>query len=436
MLGCSGSEDPAPRPPQYNILMVGVDTLRANHLGTYGYDKPTSPKIDAFFESAVVFEDAHSSSSWTLPSFASVMTSVYSSTHNCWQFDDALAPEFTTLAESLRDAGNQTGAVVSHMLMRPKFGLGQGFDDYDLTQAHGNLAGSHQIISSPGLTEGAIELLERYAVDPSGKPWFLFVHYFDPHWLYRPHQGLAEEFGTHLVARYDGEILFTDGYVGKLIDRLDELGLAENTIVVFVSDHGEEFEDHGRMQHGRTLYTEVERIPLAIRYPGILPKRVSEPVSGVDVMPTLLSMLGVPMPILDSPGRSLEPLLRSESIEDSGLLLESRLDQRPDADIEAFVTRKWKLIVETPREGSAMEEVAVMLFDREADPAEKVNVADQHPKIVADLQARMRAAVEEARSIALDSAGGNQLNMSEEELENLKALGYLGDLPEEDLEED
>ena len=417
--------------------MIAVDTLRANHLGTYGYEKPTSPRIDEFFESAVVFEDAHSTSSWTLPSFASLMTSVYSSTHGCWGFSDTLRPRFATLAEHLQQSGYHTAAAVSHVFMRRKYGLHQGFAFYDQTLAATTTGDSHKMISSPRLTKQAISFIEGRALTGTSEPWFMWVHYFDPHRIYQRHEGLTGAFGNTLVGRYDGEIAFTDHYIGRRLDRLDELDLADETIVVFVSDHGEEFMDHGRYQHGKTLFTEVARIALAIRYPGISPRRVGEPVSGVDLMPTLLALLGLRR--LDSDkvaGQSLEPLMRGDSLGDRGVLLESRPRLRPEVELEAYVTDDWKIILENPREDSGIAKTQVLLFDRKKDPAEERNVATEHPEVVEELTRRLREAVARALGLAQRDGKAERLNLSEEDLRNLKALGYVGELPEEDPEDE
>ena len=432
---CTQPKPPEPR-PLYNVLMIGVDTLRANHLGAYGYDRPTSPKIDAFFETAVVFDDAHSVSSWTLPSFASIMTSLHSSTHGCWQFSDSLRPRYKTLAECLQDAGYRTGAAVSHVFMRKQFGLHQGFKNYDESLAKPGLGESDKLISSPGLTEKAITFIEHSARATPDEPWLMWVHYFDPHWFYQTHEGLTEAFGEEHMDRYDSEIAFTDRHIGKLLDRIDELGLTEKTIVVFVSDHGEEFKDHGGNLHGRTLFTEVERIPFAIRYPGIEPRRVQIPVSGVDVMPTVLGLLDLPLPKRPIAGRTLEPLMRGEELADRGVLLESRLLQRQDVELEAFVTEEWKLILEHPREGSGLEGTNQLLFDRKSDPTEQTDIAAEHPGVVEALADSLRDRVEAAIRMNVRKDGALPVNLTPEQIADLKALGYVGDLPDENFEED
>lgn len=418
-----------------NLLMIGVDTLRADHLGAYGYQRKTSPSIDRFFASAVVFDDAQATSSWTLPSFASMMTSLHASTHGCWRFRDSLNPSFTTLAEVLRDAGYHTAAIVSHVFLGAKHGLHQGFEDYDESLVRETLKSSHTAITSPDVTERATAFLTQRSIIPGGRPWFLWVHYFDPHSRYITHDGITEKFGDDLADRYDGEIAFTDAYIGQLLSHLDSLEFADDTIVVFVADHGEELHDHGRQGHGRTLHREVVQIPFAIRVPGIAPRRVGATVSGVDLMPTLLDLLSLPMPTTPMAGHSLAPLLEGKPGEDRDALLELEVtrNREVDPDLNAYVSGRWKLIVVKARRSTTgqTESSAVAgrtaLFDRERDPDEQQDISAAHPEVVE----RLRRKLDEARDTALKLASlfdpSEEVYHSPEDLERLRALGYLDD---------
>lgn len=420
---CDRSDGSEPRP---NLLLIAVDTLRADHLGAYGYKRQTSPHIDRFFESAVTFDDAHSSSSWTLPAFASLMTSYYSSTHGCWQFSSRLDDSFVTLAEILRDAGYSTVGVVSHVFLHANHGLAQGFVLYDESE-------SQDPISSPAVTARALAALERLSEAGTEAPWFLFVHYFDPHTKYQAHEGISPSWGTEPVDLYDGEIAFVDRQLGRLLKRAAEL--APNTIVAFVSDHGEEFRDHQWTQHGHSLYAEVERVPLAIRAPTFDPRRVPDPVSLVDFLPTVLELLGLPARETPIAGRSLVNLMKGESALTPGILMETRLDLLTMRDVDAYISGRWKLIVTTPKhvrrpdfENSRGMSGSVMLFDRETDPRELKNVALQHPQIVARLQSGMAEAISRARSRA-DRFETSEAEPSADELRRLESLGYIGPAP-------
>ena len=415
-----------PELEQPNLLLIAVDTLRADRLGAYGYERPTSPEIDQLLKSSVVFEDAHSASSWTLPAFASLFTSLYPSTHGCWQFDNFLSPTFTTLPERLQAAGYLTAGIVSHIFLGRKYGLGQGFSEYDDSLVQPDFKNSHMQISSPTITDRALKFLNREAGRAERRPWFLFLHYFDPHIFYQVHEGISESFGVERNRdRYDGEIRFTDQHIGRLLDRMEELRFFQQTIVVFVADHGEEFREHGGVMHGRTLYTEIERIPLAIRVPGERPGRIRAPVRGVDLLPTLLDLLELPRGDQPMVGHSLVELVKGASPPDAGILMESRLDQLPNATLEAYILGKWKLIVKTPRREDQGRPVSVSLFDRKLDPAEQNNVAEEHPEIVSRMAERLRTAVSNAERAATLFQEGGRLNLSEEELERLRELGYL-----------
>jgi len=410
-----------------NLLLISVDTLRADHLQGYGYGRPTSPAVDRFLAEAVTFTDAHSTSSWTLPALASLMTSHYPSTHGLWQFDDHLASSYTTLAERLAEAGYRTAAVASHIFLGARFGLAQGFEIYDQSLIRESLESSHEAVTSPQIARKALDFLDSQArMRPDqARPWLLWVHLFDPHEVYREHRGITSKFGTEDVDRYDGEIVFTDRYVGRMIRRLELVGLEENTIVVFVSDHGEEFGEHGGTRHGRTLYDEVERVPLAIRVPGFAPRRVEQPVSLVDVLPTILELLELETPSVGMAGRSLVRAMRGEPLEEQALLLESRLVLREDAELAALVEGDWKLIVETPREGGGEAGERLLLFDRAADPAEARSLAEEQPEVASRMQETLEAAVGRAESRAVDYAPDPPMALTPEELEALRALGYV-----------
>ena len=423
-----------------NLLLIAVDTLRADHLGAHGYERPTSPHIDRFFGEAIVFDDAHSTSSWTFPAFASLMTSTHSSTNRCWQFESQLDPSFTTLAEVLRDAGYHTAAITSHTFLGTSYGLGQGFEDYDESLIRA-FSRSHFAISSPRVTKRALAFLNRQANMKERRPWFLWVHYFDPHHVYNEHPGVTEEFGREAVDLYDGEIAFTDAHIGRLLDRLSNTALIDDTVVVILADHGEEFGDHGRTYHGQTLFREVERVPLAIRVPGLTPRRVTDTVSLVDFMPTVLDLLQIEAPKTPMAGRSLLGLMRGETMASSGALLESRLRLGRGRKLEAYVTSRWKLIIEMPRRAMQKPnderpaETKVMLFDRVLDPGETRDVAAQHGDVVAKLMRRLDGSLASARNDASFFVAAPAQDLSEETIDALRALGYVGDPTEHDAKD-
>jgi len=416
---CSPAADEAPADSVSgvrNLLLITVDTLRADHLGTYGYPRPTSPHLDRFAEQAVVFDAAQSSSSWTLPGIASIMTSFYTSTHGCWNGRSRLAPSFETLAERLHAAGWRTGAVVNHVFLARDYGLDQGFEDYDDALVEQTKEASHLAITAPAVTEKGLAWLAARG-ERSDEPWFLWVHYFDPHQDYQPHPGISEAFGeTAPVDLYDGEIAFTDRYVGALLGGLRELGLERRTAVVVVADHGEEFEEHGRTGHRHGLFAEVQRVPLLIRAPGCAPRRVAEAVSLVDLEPTVLELLGLQAPD-ETAGRSLVPALEGRPLDSVPVLGELGFNT---VTCESIVVDGWKLILDHGQE-------ARLLFDHGADPVERFDVAADHPDRARRLEQELRRMVERSAGWRAGHPAVEELELTREYRQRLKDLGYVED---------
>jgi arylsulfatase A-like enzyme len=411
LLAC---EPPRLRP---NILFITIDTLRADHLGTYGYKRPTSPRLDEFAKSAIVFEQAHSSASWTLPSLPSVMTSLYSSTHGCFFFNDPATTEIYTLAELLRNDHYDTAMVASHTFLSGRYGLQKGFTHVDSQILQVDAIAS---ITSPDITAKGVEWLREKAAVRDGVPWLLWLHYFDPHDTYLPHPGFSEKFGTkEEMDLYDGEIAFTDHYVGVLLDELAHLGLADDTIVVVVADHGEEFLDHGNMRHGNTLYEEVVRVPFMMRIPGYHPWRVEPVVASVDLMPTLLELTGT---AIDYPieGRSLVALLRGER--DAPREAVSEVRWHDDQDMKSLRKDQWKYI--DHRLGVQKLD---LLFSIPIDPSEEQDVSAAEMEATNGLRAELSKRLARARDLA-QAYGSSQISPSSAaDAAHLKGLGYTGD---------
>jgi arylsulfatase A-like enzyme len=459
ILACNASEPAAPGRDRQNLLLLTVDTLRSDHLSGYGYQRPTSPALDAFFETAVVFDDAHSNSSWTLPSLASLMTSLHPSAHGCINHKSRLDASFRTLAEILRDVGYLTAGIASHTFLREAYGLQQGFDSFDDELAL-NLRMSHLATSSPQVTQKVIDWLASQSQKESQQPWFLWAHYFDPHYVYVARPDAATAVGTqsgsnHPIDLYDGEVAFTDRQLGIVFERLAELDLADSTIVVFTSDHGEAFGEHGHDQHGSNLFREVTQVPLAIRAAGYPPLRVATPVEGIDVAPTVLALLGLDSrvggdgegdgdrdrdrakPSRALAGRNLVAAMRGHAVESRPLLLETQVGRAFRA--KAVIDGRWKLIADdtgglmpsesgTPTlrpRGSEPAEPAWYLFDRELDPNEQVDVAATHSDIAARLRVQLDGLVAQASQSGRRPSDSVRTDLSRDEIESLRALGYL-----------
>ena len=401
-------------PPAPNVLLITIDTLRADHVGAWGYPLPTTPNLDALAADSVVFERASAHASWTLPSLATLMTSLHTSTHGCWTFQDALGQSFTTLAEILAEHGYATAAVVNHVFLGRRYGLHQGFRFFDesLVRRRGH---SRRQITSDKVTGRAVRWIREHG--NAETPWFLWVHYFDPHDIYRVHPGISERFGTKMpVQRYDGEIAFTDLHIGELLRVVDELATPERTIVWVVGDHGEEFGDHGGWFHGRTLYQEQLHVPLMVRAPHGTPGRFTAPVGLIDVLPTTLDLLGLPIPG-DVQGESRVDAMRGAASASTPILAEVGLFRRSGARV-SVQQGEWKLI-RSQRSGDTR------LFNLAEDPRELRDVAEAFPGRVRELETLMDAKVAAAREQARTYEATPRLQLTEPERRRLESLGYL-----------
>jgi len=412
---CGGESAPRPR----NLVFLCVDTLRWDHLGAYGDERPdASPAIDSLAASSVVFEDAQSHASWTLPSFAAVLTSTYTSTNGCSDLESRLKESFVTLPEIFRDAGFDTFGVASHIFFREEYGFWQGFDAFDATLAHKRGEEGWRALSSPYVTERALAFLDQRRADADADPFLLWLHYFDPHLPYVDHDGVGVEPGTE-HERYRAEIAYTDGFVGEVLAGLERNGHSEDTVVVFLSDHGEAWQEHaGVRRHAKSLYREELQVPLILHVPGVAPRRVTERVRTVDLLPTLLELFGLEHPLGMLAGRSLVPLLGGASLPEPRLLAEIELhaDQRHR---RALFEERWKLI--EAQDGSHL------LFDVDADPEERHDLAASEPAVVARLRSLLEEEVDRARMLGELFEGDGSVELSQEDLDRLHALGYGGE---------
>ena len=467
--------DGAPRP---DIVLVTVDTLRADRLSAYGPKTETglTPQLDRAAEEGVTFLRPLASSPWTMPSMASLMTSVSPLEHGAGLphapgptfLRTPLGADFEVLAERLRKAGYRTRAVVNNAFLSAERGFGQGFETYetpllDSTRSAflddvplGRLVLHFLPVESLGdpraaaVTDRAIEWLD----EPGDAPLFLWLHYIDPHAPYRarPEElrriDMLEELegspraaddGTvvgdffvaahwirgglvwlgmedreRLVTFYDGAVAYTDTHVGRLFDALRQRQAERPTVVAFTADHGEEFWDHGRFEHGHDYYNEVTRVPLFFWGPGIIPskQRVSEPVGLVDVAPTLLELAGLPAPPAEGwdDGLSLVPGWQEESFDlpprDAG----GNLYNHPAVLVE---DGPWRAIL---RAHGQLE-----LYHVPSDPLERRDVAFLQPETAQVyrqlLQPRLDA--------YLRAAGEDGSGLSQQDLEGLRSLGYV-----------
>jgi len=402
-VGCG--EPPEPR----NLLLISLDTLRADHLGCYGYERPTSPFLDRLASQGVLFEQAYATSPWTLPSHASLFTGLYPSQHGAMTEELSLPTDLPTLAEVLRGRDFATAGFVSGIFLGSRYGLGRGFERYVAIPTRAESGGSATTLSATDrVSAGGLEWLAAQ----QGRPFFLFLHYFDIHADYRPEPRFAGLFGkpyhgpadgsarqlraflrgliafdaddrAHLVDLYDAEIRQLDLGLEELFAKLRERGALDQTVVVVTADHGEEFFDHGGVVHARTQYQEMLRVPMIILGPGI-PRglRSHQPVSLVDLAPTLLTLLGAEVPPAVS-GRDLAPLWEGggDGWPERDLFAEANGTRDGVSPQRAVLRGRWKLILH----GSGERE----LFDLVEDPHERENRAAAEPERTADLASQL-----------------------------------------------
>ena len=320
--------------PGCNVLLISLDTLRADHLSCYGYKRATSPQIDQVAKEGVLFENAVAASNWTTPSHMSMLTSLYPSAHGIQNEAMSLGEAVPTLAEVLVKRGYTTAAFVTGPMLSHRLGFSNGFQVYDdftaTLMCETNLFDDHAAYSA-GIfnvpTDHLITDLATLWLKQHGQEkFFLFLHYWDCHSDYIPpapydrlfdpgYQGkengrdigprkpqiegrIAPKDLAHLIALYDGEIAHTDDHVGQVLQLLRDMGVAEKTLVIIVSDHGEGFLEHGKILHGNSMFEELIHVPLILRLPGVIPagRRINDNASQVDVMPTVLGLLGIAEP--------------------------------------------------------------------------------------------------------------------------------------------
>lgn len=440
----SSSGAPSVKARRPNILLYVVDTLRADHLGAYGYSRQTSPVLDEFAQGSTLFEHAVAQSSWTRASMASVFTGQWPYTHGVNLRRDKLSDSVVTLSETLNDAGYTTAAVIGNGNVSTAFGFAQGFEFFKGLGKRPDSNLIHDVVD---------EWLDERS---KTQPFFLWIQTIDPHDPYDPPEefrhrfapGVSQEWALdtgrimgqmrqgvrpvsaatrqNLINLYDAEIAANDQQFGSLLERLEDEGILQDTLVIFTSDHGEEFYEHGGWQHGLNLHSEQLNIPLVIRPPGASQsRRVTTRVQHIDLLPTILEAAGLGIP----PGLSGCSLMRvlkgeeySTTCSNEPLFSWLELDQVRDPKMEpntraAIHLGEWKLsqTLEGP-EGDRLR-----LYRGLADPSESRDLASEHPVLAGFLasliQEKMRREVRSPK--AEEAVIGAELT------EDLRALGYL-----------
>jgi arylsulfatase A-like enzyme len=365
---------PAAVPPRPNVLLLSVDTLRPDHLGYRGYARETSPHIDAFAATAQRFDANRAQSTRSIRSMSSMMTGLYPSQIRYggeieWVSID---PRNQTLAERLSAAGWQTGASMGSDYFARSHGFFQGFDEVEQASTR-----SRQAPVQVGL-----RMMERFA--EADAPWLLWIHLMNVHGPYLP-DGLTSRFGDDAFAAYDEEVFLADEQVGRVLARLEELGEADDTVVVMFSDHGEAFGEHGTYGHAQTLYEEELQALLLVRVPGLPPRVIEERTGLIDVFATLLNLTrqSPPGPIAS---KSLLPLMTgaTEGWPERALLAELLPDGRFPFDRKVLFDGDHKL-------HWWVRENRHALFDLSVDPGETEDLADDDPERAARMLGLLRA---------------------------------------------
>lgn len=402
-----------PRAPR-NLLLVSIDTLRADHLGCFGYAEAQTPRLDGLARSGLRFARATTVMPLTLPAHSSLMTGTFPAWHGVRDNGGFyLTDDQVTLAETLRERGYRTGGFVSSFVLDHRWGISQGFeryfDDFDL-EKFGDAPGM-DAIQRPG-SETVDQALSWIANDPS-RPFFAWVHLYDPHTPYEAPEPYRSRFPKTMVGAYDAEIASSDAQVGRLLDALQLAGRLEDTLVVVTGDHGEMLGEHGEQSHGFFIYDAATHIPVIVSGPGVPVREVPDQVRIVDLMPTALELLQVPAPKAVQ-GVSLLPLARGERL---GLVAQS----------ESWYPRYhygWSELLSVQDERHQyIRAPRPELYDLEDDPRE---LADQSGHDAARLATLDKALSEHlARMTNAAAAKGPQAVDSEAE-EKLAALGYVG----------
>ena len=401
-----------------NVILLTLDTLRADHLACYGYSDVRTPNIDSLARRGVLFEQAVTNSPLTLPAHCSILTGMYPTYHGVRiNGNTALNDEQMTIAEVLSAQDYQCGAFIGAFVLDGRWGLKQGFQHYD---DHFDLKKYKHIdlgaVQRPGneVIDAALDWLD----EQKSTPFFAWIHLYDPHTPYEPPEPYLSEYGPRgLAGLYDGEIAFMDEQIGRCLSWLENNGLDESTILILVGDHGEGLGSHGEGTHGYFIYDYAIHVPLIIVTPfevlgGV---RVSSQVRVVDIFPTLMEIAAVTPPA-ETHGRSLLPLMFQPQKEEDGFAYAESMSPNLQfgwSSLHSLRTTQYKYI-DTPK---------AELFDLTRDPGEQTNLLQQYPDIAREMKDTLDRLMEEtSRGAPTPQAA----NLDKETIEKLSALGYIG----------
>jgi len=404
----------------HNVLLISIDTCRADYLSCYGYSRKTTPNIDAVATEGFLFENVISPIPITLPAHASMLTGTippYHSVHGNINYQ--LGQFNVTLAEILKEAGFATAAAISAIVLDAQFGTAQGFDTYNDDFENTVEGGSVKQRRGDETTDIAINWLQKN----KEKKFFYFLHYYDPHFDYVPPEPFASIFVTN---PYAGEIAYTDYCIGRVVAKLKELDIYDSTLIIITSDHGEMLGEHGERSHGYYIYQSSIKVPLIFKLPGKhKPKRITNIAGLIDIVPTVCSLLDIKPPpevqgidILHNIGKNIPPQ------ESRNIYCQCLQPTKYNGNsLLGVVTDRFKYIQTTRPE----------LYDMIKDQAEKTNLIDEQPQQARILKDKLAQIIE--RSVRKDSAN-SKMELDEETQKQLESLGYVGESVIENFEFD
>jgi arylsulfatase A-like enzyme len=430
-----------------NLVLIMIDTLRADHCTFHGYQRPTTPYLERLAAHSYVFETCLTNASWTRPSIASFLTGRLPDSHGAVTRKGSIDRSVETLAEILKQAGYTTVGWWGNPNVHPGYGFDQGFDRYEKYPRKEIAPGEGPVATADGLTPLAIAWLKSRARAKPGNPFLLYLHYMDPHepYFYHPEHDFNPDYTgdawgavswlhaqridnerdrSHIRALYDGEIAFVDASIGQLLQQLERLRQLRNTIVVVTADHGEGLWSHRTRDHGHEVYEEQIRVPLVIKLPGHQGRRVSGLVESIDLLPTIAELLGLETPE-GVEGTSLVALVRGETAESSPVMVHEELDGHHLAALRA---EQLKVIINLKRlhqlsaAGKSTQQ-AVEYYDLVHDPGEKRPISfeaagpeahELHHELLRRLQ-----------NLPARSEDGGEEPLDPEIEESLRALGYI-----------
>jgi len=465
--------------PKVNVVLFLIDTLRADHVGAYGYPQPTTPNIDALARQGVVFENAHAPAPWTLPSLPSIHTSTFPCEHGVVSDGHKISPDLPTLAERFQRLGYYTVSLWVNNWAGPATNMHRGFDVCENPNPRGGFVDGRQVVQA---------LQKR-----PGTPFFLSVHNLEPH---NPHRARPEYIrlfgnvasetrrrlgallrgrynellradfdrkqplgttdntteqdallaevhsllGEHLIL-YDAVVREADKRVGSVVAALRELGVWDETLFIVLSDHGEEFNDHGAYLHSQSVYQELAHVPLVLRFPRneFAGRRIPDVISLIDVLPTIFDYLGRPDLIGPARGQTLLPLVRGQHRPaDEWVVTTVRMNYKKY--YRPWARTRGQMNVAARRgnwKGIWNDELkSVELYDLSADPGEKSNLAAARPDLAQAVRQTLEPWFAACLSTKRDAGRGDVRDLPEEDVRGLQKLGYIGSQPAGDEDEE